>query len=224
MRIEREGRTIQFNERQQAILSIVRDASPITGDEIADKLKTTRAVLRSDLDFLSQLGILVAKPRIGYIYNESLNGFEVYKELIDLVVKDYQSVPTVLSEQASAYDAMVALFVANVGSLCIVDENNALTGVVSRKDLLKLALNGSNVKDYPVSIIMTRMPNIVMTTPDESLWSAARKLIVHEVDSLPITRKLNQGHEVIGRFTKTNVAKAFVDLGYGDLERKYDVQ
>ena len=115
-------------------MDIVRSGSPITGDEIADKLKTTRAVLRSDLDFLSQLGILVAKPRIGYIYNESLNGFEVYKELIDLVVKDYQSVPTVLSEKASAYDAMVALFVANVGSLCIIDENNALTGVVSRKD------------------------------------------------------------------------------------------
>ena len=148
----------------------------------------------------------------------------MYKELIDLVVRDYQSVPTVLSEKASAYDAMVALFVANVGSLCIIDENNALTGVVSRKDLLKLALNGSNVKEYPVSIIMTRMPNIVMTTPDESLWSAARKLIVHEVDALPITKKLDEGYEVIGRFTKTNVAKAFVDLGYGDLERKYDVQ
>ena len=71
---------------------------------------------------------------------------------------------------------------------------------------------------------MTRMPNIVMTTPDESLWSAARKLIVHEVDALPITKKLDEGYEVIGRFTKTNVAKAFVDLGYGDLERKYDIQ
>lgn len=175
------------------------------------------------MDFLSQLGVLVAKPRIGYIYNGTLTGLSVYKSLIDLLVKDYQSVPAVVSEEASAYEAMVALFMQNVGSLCVVDQNGILVGLVSRKDLLKLALSGTDAKSLPISVVMTRMPNLIMTTPDESLWSAAKKLIIHEVDSLPITKRNAHGeYEVIGRFTKTNVAKAFVDLGYGDLENRYN--
>lgn len=179
-------------------------------------------MLRSDLDFLSQLGVLVAKPRIGYIYNASLTNLNVYKGLIDLSVKDYQSVPAIVSKEASSYDAMVALFMYNVGSLCIVDDDGALVGLVSRKDLLKLALSGTDAKSLPISIVMTRMPNLIMTSPDESLWTAAKKLIIHEVDSLPITKKNSKGdYEVLGRFTKTNVAKAFVDLGYGDLENRY---
>lgn len=36
---------------------------------------------------------------------------------------------------------------------------------------------------------MTRMPNIVLTTPEETLLEAAMKLIEHEIDSLPIVEK-----------------------------------
>lgn len=174
------------------------------------------------MEFLSQLGILVAKPRIGYIYNDSLTGLSVYKNLIDLSVKDYQSVPAIISEETTAYEAIVALFMHNVGSLCVVDSLGVLVGLVSRKDLLKMTLSGTDAKALPVSVVMTRMPNLIMTSPDESLWTAAKKLILHEVDSLPITKQNAKGdYEVLGRFTKTNVAKAFVDLGYGDLENRY---
>lgn len=63
---------------------------------------------------------------------------------------------------------------------------------------------------------MTRMPNVVMTSPDENLWAAAKKLIRHQIDGMPVVgSRGEEGYEVVGRFTKTNVTQAFVDIGYG---------
>jgi len=136
-------------------------------------------------------------------------------------VKDHKSVPIVVSENTSVYDSIVALFVNDVGTLFVVSEQGILEGVVSRKDLLKTALGKIDVNQLPVSIIMTRMPNIITTTPEESLWAAARKLISHEIDALPVVRPANSKEdklEVIGRVSKTNIAKVFVDLGLGRLD------
>ena len=135
---------------------------------------------------------------------------------MNLQVKDYQSQPAVLSLDAAAYDALVALFVHNIGSIFIVDEQQALQGVVSRKDLLKVAMGQSDMHKMPVGMVMTRMPNLIMTTENECIWDAARKLISHEIDALPVVRQDGKEQwKVVGRFTKTNVTRAFVELGYG---------
>lgn len=215
-RLEKGGSIIQLNERQTQILEIVKENSPITGDDIASRLGATRAGLRSDLTFLSQLGLLEARPRVGYYYNDKRHGYDIYMKMVELTVEDYQSVPVVLDEKASAYDALVSLFMNNIGTLFVVRENGVLEGVLSRKDLLKLAVGATDMHLVPVGVVMTRMPNIIMTTPEESIWMAARKLIQHEIDGLPVVKKIsNDEFEVIGRFTKTNVARAFVDIGYG---------
>ncbi|MFP5526943.1 CBS domain-containing protein [Peptococcus simiae] len=136
--------------------------------------------------------------------------------MVELTVGQYQSVPVVLDERSSAYDALVSLFMNNIGTLFVVSEGGLLEGVLSRKDLLKLAVGNTDMHVVPVGVVMTRMPNIIMTTPEESLWMAARKLTHHEIDGLPVVKKLGEDqYEVIGRFTKTNVARAFVDIGYG---------
>lgn len=85
---------------------------------------------------------------------------------------------------------------------------------------LKVALGSSNLHSIPVSVIMTRMPNIITTTNEETAFMAASKIIDHEIDSLPVVRTFmdSQGREhleVIGRITKTNLAKLFVELGEG---------
>ncbi len=215
-RLEKGGTIIQLNERQTQILEIVKENSPITGDDIAGRLGATRAGLRSDLTFLSQLGLLEARPRVGYYYNDKRHGYDIYMKMVELTVEDYQSVPVVLDETSSAYDALVSLFMNNIGTLFVVRENGVLEGVLSRKDLLKLAVGATDMHLVPVGVVMTRMPNIIMTTPEESIWMAARKLIQHEIDGLPVVKKINNDeYEVIGRFTKTNVARAFVDIGYG---------
>ena len=72
----------------------------------------------------------------------------------------------------------------------------------------------------PVKVVMTRMPNLVLTTPEETVWLAAKKIITHEVDALPVVRKVTlpneqEGFEVVGRLSKTNITRLFVELGEG---------
>lgn len=73
-------------------------------------MNTTRASLRSDLTLLTQLGLLEARPRVGYYYNQSRQGYDIYMKMIQMSVEDYQSMPVVVNEKASAYDALVSLF------------------------------------------------------------------------------------------------------------------
>ncbi|MFZ5946067.1 MAG: helix-turn-helix transcriptional regulator [Bacillota bacterium] len=211
-----------LNNRQEKIIEIVKAQGPITGEQIAEKLNVTRPSLRPDLSFLTQVGLLEARPRVGYFYSGKMPGYNMTEQIMKLRVKDFKSVPVVVSEKTSVYDSIVALFVNDVGTLFIVSSQGILEGVVSRKDLLKTALGKIDVNQLPVSIIMTRMPNIVTTTPEESLWTAARKLISHEIDALPVVKKITgvngEKFEVVGRISKTNITKVFVDLGLGRLE------
>ena len=209
---------IQLNQRQKDILNIVKESGPITGESIANRLKLTRASLRPDLAFLTQVGLLDARPRVGYYFKGEDNNYDAYRKIIDLKVKDYQNVPVIVNENTSVYDTIVSMFVNDVGTIYIVYDEGELMGVVSRKDMLKMAIGQANINELPVRIVMTRMPNIIVVTEEESLWQAARKMIEHEVDSLPVVAvDEHGGYEVLGRLTKTNITKAFMDLSNGNI-------
>ncbi|MGB9826689.1 MAG: CBS domain-containing protein, partial [Desulfofundulus sp.] len=88
-------------------------------------------------------------------------------------------------------------------------------------DLLKITLGGQDIHKLPVGVVMTRMPNVITVGPEDSVWLAAKKLITHEVDALPVVRPVEGGDknkdlEVIGRLSKTNITRLFVELGEGN--------
>ena len=56
---------MNLSDRQEAIVSIVRDNGPITGSKIAEQLHVTRSALRSDLSVLTMLHVLDARPKVG---------------------------------------------------------------------------------------------------------------------------------------------------------------
>lgn len=209
---------IRLNERQKKIIEIVQGRGPITGESIAQELNLTRAALRPDLSILTRSGILEARPRVGYYYSGKKRENLIIETIRSIRVKDVKSVPIVVNEKTSVYDAVVTMFTEDVGTLFVVGDEGVLEGVVSRKDLLKVALGNSDLHSIPVNVIMTRMPNVVTTTNEEPVYTAAKKIIDREIDSLPVVRTFidNQGNErleVIGRITKTNLAKLFVELG-----------
>ncbi|MFD2171082.1 helix-turn-helix transcriptional regulator [Tumebacillus lipolyticus] len=208
--------TIELTKRQGQILEIVREEGPITGEHIADKLGLTRATLRPDLAILTMAGFLEARPRVGYFYAGKKSGQIFGEQLRKLKVKQYKSVPVVINDDASVYDAIVTMFMEDVGSIFVVKEGGILSGVISRKDLLKVAIGNQDTHKVPVSLTMTRMPNIVTLSPDDSVYEAAKRLIDYAIDSVPVVRPLDESGknlEVVGRFTKTTIAKIFVELG-----------
>nr|WP_106779985.1 helix-turn-helix transcriptional regulator [Lysinibacillus timonensis] len=203
---------IELNKRQDTILQIVKENGPITGEQIAERLNLTRATLRPDLAILTMAGFLDARPRVGYFYSGKKATASLTDSMMNLKVKDFQSVPVVVSENMTVYDAIVHMFLEDVGTLFVVDADLFLQGVLSRKDLLRTSIGTQDLNNIPVHIIMTRMPNIVYCKKTDTLIVAANKLIERQVDSLPVVNEKEGGLEIVGRLTKTNITKAFISL------------
>lgn len=194
----------------------MKENGPITGEQIAERLNLTRATIRPDLAILTMSGYLDARPRVGYFYTGKSKSQLLIESINKLRVKDYMSMPVVVQENMSVYDAIVTMFLEDVGTLFVVDQDNLLAGVLSRKDLLRASIGKQELTKLPVNIIMTRMPNIAMCEKDDLLTDVAAKLIERQIDALPVVNKTEKGYEVIGRITKTNLTKAFVSLTSND--------
>lgn len=211
--------TIKLSPRQEEIIRLVKEHEPITSEQLASKLSVTRAALRPDLAILTMTGILEAKPKVGYIYSQKPSYSLIYDYIRNIKVKDIMSKPVMADENTTVYDAIVHLFLNDVGTLFIENEG-VLTGAVSRKDFLKMAMGATDMHKVPVGIIMTRMPNIVFVEKEDAAYLAAQKIMEHEVDSLPvIERSFNGTKEVlkiVGKVSKTNITRLFVKMGEGN--------
>ena len=205
-------RTIELSDRQEKIIEIVKESGPITGEKIADRLNLTRATLRPDLAILTMAGFLDARPRVGYFYTGKSSTQLLSESVNKIKVNEYKSIPVVVNENVSIYDAIVTMFLEDVGTLFVVDDKSLLVGVLSRKDCLRASIGKQELNSVPVHIIMTRMPNITICKSDDLLIDVAEKLIEKQIDSIPIVKEKEEGLEVIGRVTKSNITKAFVTL------------
>ena len=203
---------IELNKRQDAILQIVKENGPITGEHIAERLGLTRATLRPDLAILTMAGFLDARPRVGYFYAGKKSSVALTESMLNLKVKDFQSSPVVVPDHMTVYDAIIHMFSEDVGTLFVIDRDEILQGVLSRKDLLRSSIGSQDLNKIPVHMIMTRMPNIAYCTNSDSLVDAAKKLIEREIDSMPVVKETESGIQVVGRLTKTNITRAFISL------------
>ncbi|MDF2724242.1 MAG: hypothetical protein K0Q59_3917 [Paenibacillus sp.] len=207
---------MQLSPRQLEIVRLVRQHAPITGEQIAEMLQLSRPTIRSDLALLVMLDHLDAKPKVGYFPGQAAKPDEAGLQRIgSLKVKEVQSLPVVIRESATVHDAVVTLFMDNVGSLIVADEAGMLAGVISRKDLLKVTLGNAGASTMPVSLVMTRHPNVFTASPEETVLEAGRKMIHHQVDSLPVVIPHQEDPakwEVVGRITKTTMTKLLVGL------------
>jgi len=206
------GEKVELSERQETIIDIVKENGPITGENIAEKLSLSRATLRPDLAILTMAGFLDARPRVGYFYTGKTGSELLTEKVKQYEVSQFQSVPVVVKEDASVYDAISTMFLGDVGTLFVVNTANRLSGVVSRKDLLRASLGNQELNSIPVHIIMTRMPNITICYAGDALIEAAKKLIDKQIDALPVVKEMKDGLQVTGRITKTNITKVFVEL------------
>lgn len=208
---------MKFSERQTEIIEIVRDEGPITGDEIAEKLGLSRATIRSDLSVLTMINILGARPKFGYFYTGKSILSQLSDDLKKLKLREYMSLPFSCDQKTSVYDVVVGLFMEDLSSMFITD-GGYLAGIVSRKDLIRFMIGDADIKKTPISVIMTRMPNVFYVDIDDTVYKAANLIVSKGIDSLPVVEvKNNKDLEVVGRFTKTNVTRLFVDVCDGEI-------
>ena len=194
-----------LTERQKEIIDIVKKYQPITGKEIGERLYLTRSALRTDFSILTGMKILESKPKIGYSYIEKKDSEKV---------KDIMGPSITVDTNLSVYETILNIFSKDVGTIFIT-EQDSLVGVVSRKDLLKIAIGRTDIEKIPINIIMTRMPNIIYAEENETILESVKKLIKHQIDSLPVVRIEEKNgkkiYHTVGRLTKTNITKLFME-------------
>jgi CBS domain-containing protein/biotin operon repressor len=208
---------MKLSDRQEEIIKLVREGQPVTSEALAEKLGVTRAALRADLAILTMIGILDARPKVGYVYSDKPKSSMLFDYINKIKVSEIMSKPSIISENTMVYDAIVYLFLNDVGTV-FVENNGFLVGAVSRKDFLKISIGGTDIHKVPVGIIMTRMPNIICGTSEDSAYEMAKRIIEHEIDSIPIVETLNldgekDKYKIIGKVSKTNITRLFVKMG-----------
>jgi len=194
---------LKLSQRQKEIVEIVKKNQPVSGEKISELLDVSRATLRSDLSFLTLVGILKATPKVGYTYSgsdlETLFFFDTFQKKIE----DVMTSPVLVSHDSFIQDAIITLFMYDADVLYVIDEEKKLLGILSRKDLLRAALN-ANINVTPVAVCMTRMPHIKTCHKDLNILEAAALLQDFAIDSLPVVDDRNEGH-IIGTITKSTL-------------------
>jgi len=207
---------IELKYRQKQILQIVQMHQPITSNGIAEWLGVSRAAIRADLSVLALSGKLIAKPKVGYFYNDSPPQEDYERSVREILVGDIKSLPVIVDEKTTVYDALVALFLDDASTV-FVQSDGILSGLVSRKDFLKAAIGGHDFHKIPIGVIMTRAPHAVVAFPQESILEAAKKIVEHQIDCLPVVETQEKNgipvYRVVGSISKTNIARLFVELG-----------
>lgn len=192
---------MKLTKRQKEIVEIVKKDQPVSGEKISELLDVSRATLRSDLSFLTLVGILKASPKVGYTYAgsdlETLFFFDTFQKKVE----DVMTSPVLVAHDSFIQDAIITLFMYDADVLYVIDEKKQLLGILSRKDLLRAALN-DNIDVTPVAVCMTRMPHIKTCHKDLNILEAAALLQDFAIDSLPVVEEKNEGH-IIGTITKS---------------------
>lgn len=208
------GYRVKLSKRQEQIAQIVREEGPVTGSAIAEHLEVTRSALRSDLSVLTMLGVLDARPNVGYYYVGLSKETQTAERLKSFLVSDVLSQAVVVNGDTSLYDTIVTLFTEDVGTILVCD-GSYLMGVVSRKDLLRASMGQTDSHTMPISMIMTPVSKVIAVEPTDTLVEAAQKMIDYEVDCLPVVVREDVGNKkrlkVLGRVSKTTVAKVFLE-------------
>lgn len=208
------GYRVKLSKRQEQIAQIVREVGPVTGSAIAEHLEVTRSALRSDLSVLTMLGVLDARPNVGYYYVGLSKETQTAERLKSFLVSDVLSQAVVVNGDTSLYDTIVTIFTEDVGTILVCDDSY-LVGVVSRKDLLRASMGQTDSHTMPISMIMTPVSKVITVEPTDTLVEAAQKMIDYEVDCLPVVVREDVENKkrlkVVGRVSKTTVAKVFLE-------------
>ena len=201
------GYRVKLSKRQEQIAQIVREEGPVTGSAIAEHLEVTRSALRSDLSVLTMLGVLDARPNVGYYYVGLSKETQTAERLKSFLVSDVLSQAVVVSGETSLYDTIVTIFTEDVGTILVCDDSY-LVGVVSRKDLLRASMGQTDSHAMPISMIMTPVSKVITVEPTDTLVEAAQKMIDYEVDCLPVVVREDVGNKkrlkVVGRVSKND--------------------
>ena len=117
-----------------------------------------------------------------------------------LVVERMTTEPVTIIGEAKVEEALGVIEERRLRHLPVMDENDALVGIVSEKELLRAN------RDESVHSVMTR--DVVTVTEYTALEEAARIMADHKISSLPVMR----AGKLVGIITETALFRIFLEF------------
>lgn len=118
---------------------------------------------------------------------------------------------TIAPEQ-SVKEALRLLSQFNIGALVVLDENKALTGIFSERDVVRQLIHEENLLTQPVSNLMTA--DVVTCVPQDDLMSVANVMTERRFRHLPVV----EDGALLGIISIGDVLKAQRDYYHGQID------
>jgi len=117
-------------------------------------------------------------------------------------------------EETTVIDAMSVFSANRVGSLLVVDKNDAILGIIAARDVLMAVINDmQGITELPVSKIMTK--DLIVATEDDDIDYVQAIMTENRIRHIPVL----DGRELKGMISIGDVVKLL--LKAKDVENRY---
>ena len=117
------------------------------------------------------------------------------------------------SPSTTIYDVAKEMQNNHIGCILVCDNENCMVGVITDRDIvLRCIANDKNVKETPVSEIMTT--NVCTCMEDDNIESAQNKMSKEQIRRLPVID--NEG-KIIGILTLGDLAENDMEIGQNEV-------
>ena len=131
----------------------------------------------------------------------------------DILAKKGSQVVTV-REDTTVLDAMSVFSTNRVGSLLVVDKNDAILGIIAARDVLMAVMNDlQGISELPVNKIMTK--ELIVATEDDNIDYIQAIMTENRIRHIPVL----DGRELKGLVSIGDVVKLL--LKAKDVENRY---
>ena len=121
-------------------------------------------------------------------------------------VESYMShAPITIRDDTVYWKAFDIMREKDLHHIPVVNENNAVVGILTRRDLQISALH---YKEAPVEVSEVMHSPVVTISAGELLSEAAKQMIDNRIGGLPV---LDTNGEVVGILTETDLLRALID-------------
>jgi acetoin utilization protein AcuB len=121
-------------------------------------------------------------------------------------VESYMSqAPITIGDDTVYWKAFDIMQEKNLHHIPVVNESNAVVGILTRRDL---QIAAQHFKEAPVEVSEVMHSPVVTISPGEPLSEAARQMIDNRIGGLPV---LDSNGHVTGILTETDLHRALID-------------
>lgn len=131
---------------------------------------------------------------------------------INSILSTKSSVVITTGPSQKVMSAMVTMADHNIGALVVTNNAGRVVGIISERDIVRMAVQREDVFDLVVADVMTR--EVIIGLPEDDVISVAHTMTEKRFRHLPI---LDQG-ELVGIISIGDILKAQRDQYRGEID------